>query len=343
MRKRNGQFLLVAEILGVLACFLIVSILVYRAWSMSVHQGGHVPADVSLHGYPIFPADDPWNTDISKEPVDENSNALIANIGAGETLHPDFGTSYRGAPNGIPFALVPPDQAKISVTFQYSKESDPGPYPIPPNVPVEANNDRHVLLLDQANHLLYELYAAVPLDGGKQWRAGSGAIFDLTRLSIQRPMGWTSADAAGLPIFPGLVRYEEAVEKGKIPHALRFTVRRTRRAFVSPATRFASRNESKELPPMGMRVRLKQDYDISQFPPTARTILQCLKTYGMILADHGGEWFVSGAPDPRWNDAELRSLKQVKGSAFEVVRMRDIRTTVKTGELPADPASRPTE
>jgi hypothetical protein len=271
-----------------------------------------------------FPADNPWNTDISSEPVDSNSQALIASIGLDKGLHPDFGTVWNGAPNGIPYVLVAGSQPKAPVSFGYGDESDPGPYPVPPDAPIEgglaSKGDRHVLVIDRDNWILYELYSAYPEEGGKRWRAGSGAIFDL-RSNKVRPAGWTSADAAGLPIFPGLVRYDEAVGRKAILHALRFTCRRTRRAYVAPARHFASRSTDTNLPPMGMRVRLKADYDISGFAPAAQVILTALKKYGMFVADNGGDWFISGAPDPRWNDEELSTLKRVKGRDFEVVKM----------------------
>jgi len=284
-------------------------------------------ASPSINGRQLFPPDDPWNTDISKEPVDPNSNVLIASIGADKSLHPDFGTTYNGAPWGVPYVFVPGNQPKVRVKFKYADESDSGPYPIPPNPPIEggpnSDGDRHILIIDKDNWILYELYRAFPGPDGK-WTANAGAIFNMKKKSPQRPIGWTSADAAGLPVMAGLVRYDEIVEQGKLTHALRFTARRTRRAFVSPASHFASRSQDPSLPPMGMRVRLKADYDISRFPPQAQVILQGLKTYGMILADNGGPWFISGAPDPRWNDAWLDTLKRVHGSDFEVVRMGKI-------------------
>ncbi|HZP81505.1 MAG TPA: hypothetical protein VFB21_07705 [Chthonomonadaceae bacterium] len=281
----------------------------------------------SLHGKRVFPADNPWNTPIDKAPIDPNSDALIASIGRDKPLHPDFGTVYNGAPNGIPYIVVPGNQPKAPVRFEYPDESDPGPYPIPHNAPIEggpqSQGDRHILVIDRDNWKLYELFSAYPQGNG--WKAGSGAIFDLNSNKL-RPAGWTSADAAGLPIFPGLARYDEAVEQKAIRHALRFTVVRSRRAYVPPATHFASSRTAADLPPMGMRVRLKASYDISGFPPTAQVILKALKTYGMIVADNGGDWFVSGAPDPRWNDAELETLKRVKGRDFEVVKMERIVT-----------------
>ena len=284
----------------------------------------------SLQGERLFPADDPWNTDISKEPIDPESAALVASIGSSRPLHPDFGTTlenqkHEAVPNGIPYVIVSGSQLKVPVVFDYKDESDPGPYPIPPDAPIEggvhSDGDRHVLVIDRDNWMLYELWSSKRLDEGKSWKAGAGAIFDLKKRSRQRPAGWTSSDAAGLPVFPGLARYDEIVEQGKLTHALRFTAVRTRRAYVAPATHFASNKTDKDLPPMGMRVRLKAGVDLSKFPPTARVLLQGLKTYGMILADNGGNWFVTGAPDPRWNDDELGTLRRIKGSDFEVIRM----------------------
>jgi hypothetical protein len=284
----------------------------------------------SLQGKQVFPPDDPWNTDIQKEPVDPDSDAIVASIGLNRRLHPDFGTKLDGGPWGIPYILVSGNQPKVPVRFQYAGESDPGPYPIPPDAAIEGGaaspGDKHILAIDVDHWILYELDEARSIDGGASWQADSGAIFDLNRRSEQRQPGWTSADAAGLPIFPGLVRYDEVVERGVISHAIRFTVQRTRHAFTSPATHFASRSDNPNLPPMGMRVRLKADFDIDSFPPQARVILQALKQYGMILADNGGNWFISGAPDPRWDDDQINTLKRVRGSDFEVVRMGRIVT-----------------
>jgi hypothetical protein len=290
--------------------------------------GGAKPV-AAIGARAVFPPEDPWNQDVSREPVDANSDALIASIGRQKTLHPDFGTVWEGAPVGIPYTLVGKGQPKVPVTFEYKDESDPGPYPVPPDAVVEggpaAAGDRHVLVIDTDDWILYELWSAHPQDGGKSWKAGSGAIFDLKKSSVgQRPKGNGSADAAGLPIFPGLVRYEEVVERKEIAHALRFTVAKTRRAYVSPATHFASRSKDPNLPPMGMRVRLRANYDISKFPASAQVILKAMKKYGMIVADNGGDWFVSGCPDPRWRDDENQSLRAVKGSDFEVITMKDL-------------------
>jgi hypothetical protein len=280
-----------------------------------------------ISGQQVFPTNNPWNQDISSQPVDPNSAKLISSIGLSTGLHPDFGTYWNGAPNGIPYVVVSGNQPLVPVSFDYSDESDPGPYPIPPDAPIEGgpngDGDRHVLVVDKDRGKLYELFDAHPLGGS--WHAGSGAVFDLNSNAL-RPAGWTSADAAGLPIFPGLVRYEEAVQQGAINHALRFTVSRTRRAYVSPARHFASSNTSTSLPPMGMRVRLKANFNIAPFPPEVRVILTALKKYGMFVADNGSSWFVSGAPDPRWNDDALHTLTQVKGSNFEVVKMGTVVT-----------------
>ena len=283
----------------------------------------------SLRGAIPFPAGNPWNTDISSAPVDPNSANLIASIGLATGLHADFGSGlYNGGPIGIPYQVVDNSQAGATINFTaYGDESDPGPYPVPQTAPVEGGasgtGDRHVLVINRESNRLYEMFIAFPM-GSNRWNADSGAIFHLDS-NIVRPggkPGWTSADAAGLPIFPGLVRYDEA-SAGAIRHALRFTVQRSRRAYVPPATHFASSNTSVDLPPMGMRVRLKASYVIpSNFSAEVKAILQAMKTYGMFVADNGGNWFVSGAPDARWNNDALASqLGSVKGSDFEVIRM----------------------
>lgn len=285
--------------------------------------------NASLRGKRVFPADNAWNQDISAAPVDPNSDKLIASIGTDASLHPDFGAPYEGAPNGIPYIVVSGTQRRVPVTLAYAEESDPGPYPIPPDVPIEGGpngeGDRHVIIIDRDHWKLYELFAAYPVNKWASWKAEGGAIFDLNSNAV-RPAGWTSADAAGLPIFPGLIRYDEVYELKEITHALRFTAQRTRRAYVAPARHFASDETNPNLPPMGMRVRLKASYDITKFSPAMQVILRAMKKYGMFLADNGSNWFVSGAPDPRWDDDELATLRSLKGSDFEVVRMGTITT-----------------
>jgi hypothetical protein len=266
----------------------------------------------------VFPPDNAWNRDVSADAVDPRSDAYIASIGAGRFLHPDFGSDPT---YGIPWTSVPGSQPRVPMSFDFDDESDPGPYPFPPNAPVEAGGDRHVLVLDRDACQLYETFDSEFL-GSAGWRCGSGAKFDL-RSNALRPDGFTSADAAGLPILPGLVRRDEVLA-GEIRHALRFTVRRTQRAYVHPATHFASSDTNPDLPPMGLRVRMKASYDIGRFTGPARVILVALKRYGMFVADNGSDWFISGET-AAWNDDELEPLKTVPGSAFEVVRLGEIR------------------
>lgn len=293
-------------------------------------RGASLGVGASLNGAIPFPADNAWNTDISAFPVDPNSANLIASIGVGTSLHADFGAGlYNGAPIGIPYLVVSGSQARLPINYTaYGDESDPGPFPIPLSAPIEggnqSNGDRHVLVIDRDNNRLYEIGNAYPQ--ASRWDASGGALFNLDSNTV-RPggqPGWTSADAAGLPIFPGLARYDEAMlGAGGIRHALRFTVARSRRAYVPPATHFASSNTSVDLPPMGMRVRLKASYQIpTSFSTETKALLQAMKTYGLIVADNGSNWFISGAPDERWNNDRLASeLRQVTGSQFEVVRM----------------------
>ena len=276
-------------------------------------SGPNPGGGATIGSCPIFPPDNPWNRDVSGDPVDTRSNDYIASIGASLELHPDFGSNPG---YGLPFIVVPASQPKLPVAFSVPDESDPGPYPIPANAPVEAGNDHHVLALQEGTCRLYELYAA-SFDGGT-WSAYSGAVFDL-RSNALRPDGWTSADAAGLPILPGLVRYDE-VQAGAIRHALRFTVEATQRAYVHPATHFASESTDPKLPPMGLRVRLKASFAIGSYSREVQVILTALKRYGMFVADHGTSWFITGASDSRWNDEALEGLKTIPGSAFEVVR-----------------------
>ncbi len=261
---------------------------------------------------PLFPSTNVWNRRVDGLSVAANSATLVATIGAGAHLHPDFG-SYAGY--GIPYNIVGSSAPKVSVTFDYADESDAGPYPIPVHPKIEAGSDRHLLIWDTADCRLYELYAATKTTTG--WHAGSGAIWDLHSNAL-RPDGWTSADAAGLPILPGLVRYDE-VAAGAIRHAIRFTAPQTRSAHSYPARHDAGAGSSAALPPMGTRLRLKAGFDMSGFSPRMRVILTAMQRYGIILADNGSPWFFSGASDPRWNDDELNQLKALTGSDFEVV------------------------
>jgi len=270
----------------------------------------------------MFPASNPLNQDITRAPVDPNSAGYVASIGLSGHLHPDFGTppSY-----GIPYTVVGPTQAKVPIRFsEFGKESEAGPYPIPLGAPVEGTGeegDRHVLVLQRGSCRLYELYSA--RRSGSGWEAGSGAVFDL-RSNALRPEGWTSADAAGLPILPLLVRYPE-VRAGSIDHALRVTVQRSQRGYIHPATHFASSSSDPSLPPMGLRLRLRASYSLASFHGESLTVLRALKRYGLIVADNGSSWYITGAPDPRWNDADLEQIKRVPGSAFEAVQSGAIR------------------
>lgn len=265
---------------------------------------------------PAFPSDNIWNTPVDRLPLDANSAAYVNTIGASKILHPDFGAGlWNGAPIGIPYVLVS-NQPTVTVRFEYSDESDAGPYPIPPNPPIEGGSDHHILIVDEGSCRLYELYAVSRQTDGS-WSAGSGAIFDL-RSNRLRPAGWTSADAAGLPILPGLLRYEEVLS-GEIKHAIRFTAPQTRREYVWPARHFASSLTDATYPPMGQRFRLRGDFDISRFSAVNQVILRALKKYGMILADNGSSWYVGGAPDERWNNDDLHLLQGIVGANFEAV------------------------
>jgi hypothetical protein len=269
------------------------------------------------YGCPLFPANNALNRDISHAPLDPNSAAYVNSIGAALHLHADFGTNPA---YGIPYTVVPRSQPKLPVKFsEYGAESDPGPYPVPQSAPVEGageEGDRHVLVLQRGSCRVYELYEARRLSGG--WEAGSGAVFNL-RSNALRPEGWTSADAAGLPILPLLARYPE-VRAGRIDHALRVTVSRTQRGYIHPATHLASSDDDPSLPPMGLRLRLKAGFSLAGYHGQALVILRALKRYGLIVADNGSSWYITGAPNPGWNDEDLDQLKTVPGSAFEAVR-----------------------
>ena len=288
-----------------------------------------------LDGCPVLPADNIWNTPVDGLPVAPNSDTYINTIGGTSFVHPDFGTIWQGAPIGIPWVSVPGDQARVPVTFLYADESDPGPYPIPPDAPIEggpeSDGDRHVLVLDRDACILYEMFDAFPVQNGISWSAGSGAIFDLGSNAL-RPTGWTSADAAGLPILPGLVRFEE-VMSGEIRHALRFTLPETQKAYVWPARHFASNLIGSQYPPMGQRFRLRADYDSSGFSAEVQVILTALKKYGMILADNGSTLYISGVPDPAWSDDNLRELRQVTASDFEAVDVSALMGDPDSGQV----------
>lgn len=294
------------------------------ACAMSTGQGA------SLNGFRPFPADSLWNTDISGAPVDANSDAIINFIGPSVGVHPDFGAGqFQGSSIGIPYLIVGGSQGMVGVNFTaYGDESDPGPMPVPANAPIEgsasSSGDRHVLVLDNSNCFLYELFSAYPNTNGS-WNAGSAAVWDLLS-NEQRPWTWTSADAAGLPIFPGLVRYDE-VAAGQIQHAIRFTLPQTRSAFTPPASHAAGNSTNSLAPPMGMRIRLKASFDVSPFSANVQVLLNALKKYGLLLADNGSAMFISGAPDDRWDNDDLHNLGQVTASSFEVVQMNPVYTS----------------
>ncbi len=283
-----------------------------------------------IGGCPVFPQDNVWNTPVDRLPVRANSADHVANIGGAKSLHPDFGSNPKG---GIPFITVTAEQKKVAIKYDDASESDPGPFPIPANAPVEngpeSKGDRHVLVLETDNCILYELFNAwVNPDG--TWRASSGAVFPLLSHKL-RPAWWTSSDAAGLPVLPGLVRYDEAAS-GEIGHAIRFTVRETLNAFVWPARHRASKLSGPEYPPMGARFRLKKGVNVSGYSPMNQTILRALQRYGMILADNGSDWFITGAPDARWNDEELNQLKRIRGIDFEEVDCSGLILNANSGQ-----------
>jgi len=298
-----------------------------------------VGREANLNGFLPFPSDSAWNQDISSSPVDPNSSAIINFIGDSTPLHPDFGAGlYDRQSIGIPYIVVSGSPFENVKYTAYGSESDPGPMPIPKNAPIEGfpnpgNGDRHVLVLDRNNCWLYELYSSYLQTDGS-WKAASGAVWDLLN-DEQRPYTWTSADAAGLPIFPGLARYDE-VARGQISHALRFTLQNSQTAFTPPASHWAGNSPDPYAAPMGMRMRLKSSYDITSFPPQSQVILAALKKFGMIMADNGSSMYLSGDPDNRWNNDDLGALKQVPASAFEVVLINPLYTpnNVPTGPSP---------
>jgi len=306
-----------------------MSIVIWLILSVSLH------ATPIIQGCQILPPNNIWNTPVDKLPVDPRSSAYISAMGANTTIHPDFGSgTWDGGPIGIPFNTVPGSQPKVPITFEYDDESDPGPYPIPPNPLIEGGNqsagDRHILVLDTDNCILYETFSTYPDESGG-WDAGSGAIFHLSQNDL-RPLTWTSADAAGLPILTGLVRYDE-VASGELTHAIRFTASDTRMAFVWPARHYASNLTGLQYPPMGQRFRLKATFDESGFSSHVQVILRAMKRYGLILADNGSSWYISGVPDERWdNDTLVGEFRRITGSDFEAVDVSSLMVDENSGE-----------
>jgi hypothetical protein len=281
---------------------------------------------------PVFPPNNIWNMPVDQLPVSSRSATYVNTIGQNRTVHPDFGTVYNGAPNGIPFVTVPGTETKYPASFTYSDESDPGPYAVPLNAPIEGGSqstgDRHVISIDATNCILYEMWSSYPQVAS--WQAGSGAIFNLASNAL-RTAGWTSADAAGLPIFPGLIRYDEVLN-GAILHAIRFTVPQTQQAYVWPARHYASSLTDPKYPPMGARFRLRADFDVSSFSATNQIILQALKKYGLIIADNGSAWYISGAPDSGWSDDDLHNLGKLTGADFEAVDVSPMMVNSNSGQ-----------
>ncbi len=302
---------------------------------LALTLGASAPAEAlgapTIAGCPVFPETSPWNQRVDGLPTHARSAAIVRSIGLDDHVHADFGSGlWEGGPIGIPFTTVSGSQPRVTVSFEYASESDRGPYPIPGDVPIEggrgADGDRHAIVVDRDSCRLYELFSVYPRSAGG-WHAGSGAIWNL-RSNRLRPRGWTSADAAGLPILPGLARYEE-VKRGRIEHALRFTAPETRRAFVWPARHVASDSTDPSLPAMGQRLRLKRGYPLRGFPRQARIVLRALKRYGMILADNGSPWYISGAPHSGWDNDALHALHRVPGSAFEVVDAHSLKRRLR--------------
>ncbi len=299
-------------------------------------------AQGQIYGCDLLPADNIWNAPATSLPVDVNSAAYITTIGPGANVHADFGSGVwppgSDSPIGIPIVDVPGTQALVPISFVWSGESDPGPYPIPPDAPIEGGpsgaGDRHVLVVDRDACILYELFNAFPVGGGTSWNAHSGAVFDLDS-NLLRPDGWTSADAAGLPIVPGLIRAEEVFVDGIIRHAIRFTVPETRDTHVWPARHDASDNSGAQYPPMGQRFRLRADLDASSMSTAAQIIVQAMKTYGMILADNGSAWFISGEPSGLWDNGDLHDLDVIVGSDFVAVDSSSLMIDPDSGQVPS--------
>ncbi len=337
------KLLLIALIFGLIACGQVQSASPVAAREPAPSGAAASPqpqrlatpqapdAPPTIAGCPVLPANNIWNTPVDTLPVHARSAEYIASIGSNTGLHADFGAGlWEGSPIGIPYVVVPGAQPAVNITFDYSDESDPGPYPIPPDAPVEGGGDHHVLVIDQDHCTLHEVWLAEKINA-TTWTGGSGAIFDLNSNAL-RPDGWTSADAAGLPVFPGLVRYDE-VAAGEINHALRFTASSTQRAYVWPARHFASSITDQSVPPMGQRFRLKQSFDISSLSPNAQVIARAMQKYGLILADNGSDWYISGVPDERWNNDVLHELDAITGDQFEAVDVSSLMVNPDSGQV----------
>jgi Dockerin type I domain len=301
-------------------------------WAGIVLAGSAWAQGPTIATCPVLPTNNIWNMPVDQLPVSVNSATYVNTIGAASPLHPDFGTVYNGAPNGIPFITVPGTQTKYPATFLYYDESDPGPYAVPLDAPIEggsqASGDRHAISIDTTNCILYEIAVAYPQ--AASWQGAAGAIFDLNSNAL-RPQFWTSTDAAGLPVFAGLIRYDEVLA-GAITHAVRFTVAQSQHAYVWPARHYASSLTGSQYPPMGVRFRLRASFDVSSYSATNQIILNALKKYGMMLADNGANWYISGAPDSRWNDDDLHNLVKIMGSNFEAVDVSPIMINVNSGQ-----------
>ena len=324
------------------ACISILALVALMAAALA--DGRPVPGAPAC---PMTPPGSFWHADVSALPVHPQSAGWIAGIGASAGLKADFGSgTWNGGPIGIPYTTVPGTQPRVPVSFSYDDESDPGPYPVPPNAPIEggaaSSGDRHVLVVDRDACRLWELYAAYPQNGGASWTAGSGATWDLNS-NAMRPLGWTSGDAAGLPILPGLVRWDE-ITAGAIDHVIRFTAPRTANAYVWPASHKATTGGASE-PPMGAWFRLKASFDISSYSATNQVILRALKKHGMVLADNGSPFYMSGVPDPAWNNSDLNALRAIPGSAFEAVDVSSLKVSntsyAVTGGTPPPPPQPP--
>jgi|GEM_PF-1078016 len=336
------------------SCLLAVLLLLLVSGALAHSQGqatAHALRTAAMvGGCPLFPANNIWNQDISHLPVHPNSANYMASIGLNNHIQGDFGSGlWAGAPIGIPYSIVPGSQSAVPMSFSYASESDPGPYPYPPQAPIEggpqSTGDRHVIVINSATCKLYETFASYPQPDGS-WKAGSGAVWDLNSNAL-RPRSWTSADAAGLPIFAGLARYDE-VASGAITHALRFTIDQTQQAYIWPARHFASSNTNPNVPPMGLRLRLKASFNVAAYPPQARIVLTALQHYGMILADNGTCCFIGGSPDARWNNNDVIQLKSVLLSNFEAVDESSLQVSPDSAAVntvappPAHPTPKPT-